>query len=161
MSVENELSLLKEKADILGIEYPKNIGAAKLQLKIDEANTASKANRESKAQVKANKSGLPKGVKLTDQQIRIAQAREPIKVKIANMNSDNSGATTVVATVVNMFMSLSRVVPLDMTIALERCLVEQIEARTYSGGVPELDKNGEPTGNMKTVEKPEYAVARL
>lgn len=160
-TMSEELIELKEKADVLGIEYPKNIGTVKLREKIEAANEESVSKRDVKTKDKAIAGGLPKGVPLTEAQIRIAKAKEPLKVRIANMNADNSGATTVIATVVNMYMNLSRVVPLGMTIALERCLVEQIEAYTYSGSIPEVDKNGDHTGNFVTKELPQYSVARL
>jgi len=154
-----ELSDLKEKADSLGIEYPKNISAAKLQEKIDKANEESLAKRtKGKADPKG---GLPKGVKLTDQQIRVAKAKEPIKVKVANINPDNNSAVSVFAGVLNEHMTLQRVVPLNMEIALERCLVEQIRSRTYTSSVPELDKQGNHTGNFIPKEMPEYAVIEL
>ncbi len=159
--MDNQLEELKEKADILGIQYQKNIGAEKLRLKIEKANEESMANRDTKTKEKATKGGLPKGVKLTDQQIRIAIAKEPLKVRITNMSQDNNGATTVYAGVVNQFMSLSRIIPLNMDIALERCLVEDIENRKFITGVPETDKLGNRTGNFRSQEAPEYAVARL
>ncbi len=155
--MNNELSELKEKADSLNIEYPKNIGATKLQEKIDEANKASQDKRMKK---KASKGGLPKGVKLTDVQIRIAKAKEPLKVKIANLNSDNKGASTVTVGILNDYITLQKVVPLGMDIALERCLVEQIEQKTYSAAKPEFDRSGNPTGNFVVEEDPEYAVVR-
>ena len=161
MNDDNQLEELKEKADILGVPYSKNIGAAKLREKIEEANKLSFEKRETKQKVKASTNGLPKGVKLTDVQIRVAIAKEPIKVRIANMNADNKGSTTVYAGVVNEYMSINRIIPLNMVIALERCLVEQVESRTFSSSVPEIDKSGEPTGNFIVKEEGEYAVVRL
>ena len=156
-----ELSDLKEKADSLGIEYPKNIGFDKLEAKIAKANEESLAKRSKSKTVVNKKGGLPKGVKLTDTQISIAKALEPLKVKIANLNPDNKGATSVVAGILNMYINLQKVVPLNLDIALERCLVEQIKARTYSTGIPEIDKQGNHTGNFITKEQPEYAVVIL
>ena len=156
--MNQELSDLREKADSLGIEYPKNVGFAKLEEKIAEANEKSLAKRNGKKDV--SKSGLPKGVKLTDAQIRIAQAKQPRKIKVANLNADNKGATTVTVGILNDFMSVQKAVPLNKDVVLEECLVQQIEARSFSVGVPELDKNGDNTGNFVVVEQAEYAVIR-
>jgi hypothetical protein len=160
--MNQELSDLKEKADSLGIEYPKNIGVAKLAEKIEAANKESMATRAKTAEVKnIAKKGLPKGVKLTDVQIRTALALEPLKVRITNNNPDNKGATTVVAGLLNMHINLQRAVPLNIPIALERCLVEQIKLRTYSAGIPEVTRDGVHTGNFKVEEHPEYNIAYL
>lgn len=159
--MNDQLEELKEKADILGIQYSKNIGAVKLLEKIDAANAASKEAKEAKAVVKGTKSGgLKKGVKLTDQEIRIAKAKSLSKVKIANLNSQNTGATTVTSGVINQYMSVQRVIPLNMEIALEECLIGEISERTFSASTPEII-NGNNTGNFITKEMKEYAVVRL
>lgn len=148
---ENNRSLaeLRVEADNLGIDYAKNIGLESLNKKV----VAAKAEKEKLAKRK------PK--KLTNAEVNKMKASSLSKVRIANMNKENAGATTVFSGVHNMKMDLARVVPLNMDIALEEALIQDIEGRKML--IPEaiIGKDGSPTGNFKLVEVPEYAVARL
>ncbi len=144
-----DLALLKEEANNLGIDYAKNIGLQNLQKKIDGA-------KGEKAKAKEMK---PK--KLTDAQVSKLKATSLSKVRIVNMNKENASATTVFSGVHNMKIDLARVIPLNMDIALEEALIQDVEKRMML--IPEaiIGKNGSPTGNFKFVEVPEYAVVRL
>jgi len=144
-----KLASLKVEADDLGIDYAKNIGLQTLQKKVDEA----------KGEKKKAKTMAPK--KLTDAQVSKLKATSLSKVRIVNMNKENASATTVFSGVHNMKIDLARVIPLNMDIALEEALIQDVEKRMRL--IPEaiIGKNGSPTGNFKFVEVPEYAVVRL
>ncbi len=143
-----DLGLLRVEADNLGIEYSKNIGFESLNKKIKAAK-----GEKNKAKTMAPK-------KLTNEQVNKLKATSLSKVKIVNMNKENASATTVFSGVHNMKIDLARVIPLNMDIALEEALIQDVEKRKML--IPEaiIGKNGSPTGNFKFVEVPEYAVVR-
>ncbi|RLG27921.1 hypothetical protein DRO03_11070 [Methanosarcinales archaeon] len=148
--VENnrELALLKEEAANLGVDFSKNIGLQTLQKKVDAANK----------EKEGAKTRAPR--KLTNAQVAKMKATSLSKVKIVNMNKDNATATTVFSGVHNMKIDLSRVIPLNMEIALEEALIKDVENRKMR--IPEaiIGKNGSPTGNFRYVDQPEYSVVR-
>lgn len=145
---DKDLAKLKKVADDLGIDYSPNIGFATLEKKIKGAQ------KEKETAKKA----APK--QLTPEQTKIMKAKSLVKVRITNMDKDNSGTTTVFAGVHNMHMDLARVIPLNMDIALEEALVQKVEAYRMLVQVPE-EKDGKKTGNFKMIEAPMYSVARL
>ncbi len=144
-----ELAELRVEADNLGIDYPKNTGLQSLQKKVK----AAEMEKEKAKNVK------PK--KLTDAQVSKLKATSLSKVRIVNMNKENASATTVFSGVHNMKIDLARVIPLNMDIALEEALIQDVEKRMMQ--IPEavIKKDGTPTGNFKYKEVPEYAVVRL
>jgi len=77
------------------------------------------------------------------------------------LDPNNTNSETVFSGVMNEYMTIQRVVPLNFEIALEQALVTDIENRKHITSVPEKDKNGDFTGNFKTIEAPSYAVVRL
>jgi len=145
-----DLALLKEEANNLGVDYANNIGLQSLQKKVDAAKEEKAAGQKKKA---------PK--KLTNDQVSKLKATSLSKVRIVNMNKENASATTVFSGVHNMKIDLARVIPLNMDIALEEALIQDVEKRMML--IPEAikGKNGTLTGNFKFVEVPEYAVVRL
>ncbi len=145
---EVELSELKTIADDLGISYPNNIGILSLTKKIEEA--------------KANKKSHPftKPKKLSKQDVKIMKAKNLIKCKIAVMDPNLVGDTTAFCSCHNMIIDLARYVPLNMNIALEAVLVEDLESRKFITSTPEL-VDGKATGNFVTVSQSTYSVSRL
>ncbi len=143
------LAELKIEADNLGVDYAKNIGLQNLQKKVNGA----------KGEKEKAKKMAPK--KLTNAQVAKLKATSLTKVRIVNMNKENASATTVFSGVHNMKIDLARVIPLNMDIALEEALIQDVEKRMML--IPEaiVGKNGTLTGNFKFVEVPEYAVVRL
>ncbi len=145
-----ELMKLREEADNLGIDYSMNIGASSLAKKIARAE---------KEKEKAKKAP-PK--KLSDIQVRKLKATSLSKVRIMNLDRENASATTVFSGVHNMKIDLARVIPLNMDIALEEALIQDVERRKMMIAEPVLDPvSKKPTGNFKMVEAPMYAVSRL
>ena len=123
------LEELKEKADSLGISYNVKIGAEKLAEKIDKFENPDKAEAEKEAK-------SPKGKKLTPIQEKIMKATALSNVTITNLDPDNSGASTVYACVENEYFTVADVVPLDVPIALEECLIKKIKKFTSLSYVP-------------------------
>lgn len=146
---DKDLEELKKIADDLGVDYSDKIGYETLEKRIKGAK------KEKEAAAKA------KPAKLSPLKVKIMKAKSLKKVRIVNMDKEDAGSTTAFAGVHNMHMDLSRVVPLNMDIALEEALVADLEARKMLVPTPELDNNGKATGNFKMIEAPKYAVARL
>lgn len=145
---KQELDDLKIEAMNLGVNYAKNIGFENLKKKVDEA----------RSEKDAAKKAAPR--KVTNRQIAKMKATSLSKVKVMNLDRENASATTVFTGVHNMRIDLARVVPLNMEIALEEALIQDIENRKMMISEPVLDKQGNKTGNFKIVEAPMYAVTR-
>lgn len=144
------LEELKEKANSLGITFNAKIGADKLAEKIDRFENPEKAE----AIKEANTS---KGKKLTPIQMKIMKATDLSNVTITNLDPDNSGASTVYACVENEYFNVSKVVPLDVPLALEACLIKKIKKMQSIGYVPVV-KDGKNTGTFTHKAIPTYAV---
>ena len=159
--MNNHIDKLKETADSLGVKYSPNIGPNALQKKIDAMEQIEAEKKALTAEPKAAPKVSTKPRKVSDKELSIMKAKNLKKVKIVNMDPQNRAATTVFSGVCNMVMDIQRVVPLNMTIALEECLVNEIENRSYTSSEPEMDKVGDPTGNFVTVAAPVYQVIRF
>ena len=145
---KQDLDGLKVEADNLGVDYAKNIGFENLEKKVKGA----------KAEKERRKVKKPK--KLPPQKIAKMKATSLSKVRIVNLDRENAGATTVYSGVHTMTMDIARVIPLNMDIALEEALIQDIEKRRMLTSEPVIDKQGNKTGNMKVIEAPMYAVTR-
>lgn len=143
------LSDLKTKAESMGVEFAKNIGAESLSKRIAGFEKSKEKSQKAKPR------------KLTRKEEAKIKSTSLSKVRIVNMDRENASAKTVFASVHNMSMDLARVIPLNMDIALEEALIRNIENRKMM--IPEavIGDNGKPTGNFKMVEAAAYAVARL
>ena len=152
MNTLPELEELRAKADELGIEYAKTLGRAKLLEKI-EAFEAERLKPKRKKKVEARP--------LSDTDIKVLKAKSLAKVKITNLDPNNTGASTVVSGVMNEYMPIQRVLPLGVEMAVEEALIKEISNRKHITSIPEQDASGSFTGNHKTIEAPSFAVVRL
>lgn len=92
-------------------------------------------------------------------QRRKAKAMEKFVVTITNRdNRENDHANAAYLGFENQHFSLSRIVPLDIPIELERCLIKQAEACTMTLHKAEI-KNGKRTGNSTPVTVKKYTVS--
>lgn len=161
--MSNHLNKLKETADKLGISYSPNIGATKLEEKIKASESLAvvkdEITAEAKPKAKKPKAKAPK--KLSDLQVKIMKAKNLKKVKIVNLDSQNTSATTVTSGVHNQFFDVAKVIPLNVVCAVASCLLEEVGNRKHIVPTPELDKNGDPTGNFISVEAPSFAITYL
>lgn len=143
-----DLAELKKIADDLGLEYSDRIGYETLEKRIREAKKEKETAKKTKPQT------------VTPEQVKIMKAKNLKKVKITNMDPNNAGQTTVFAGVHNMHMDLARVIPLDMEIALEQALIDNIKQRRTVTAVPHV-VNGKDTGNTVAKEINMYAIEYL
>jgi hypothetical protein len=153
-----ELAALKEEAVELGIQFHTNIGKEKLQDKIDEAINQRANEASAKRKQAKTKDG---GVKLNRIQLMRMKASNLRKVRIVNMARENQGSKTVFGSCHNMYIDMARVLPLDTVIAVEEAILESISMYRQTMDEPVLDKNGNETGNYKSVEKPMYQIIYL
>ena len=166
--MDNHLELLKATADKLGIKYAANIGASALESKIaafEKATADAEAElpEEEKAEKKAKAKAVAKTKpprKLSNIQVKVMKAKSLSKVMIVNLDSQNTGGNSVTSGVHNMYMDVARVLPLGIPIAVEECLIKEIENRRHTVAEPVMDKNGNHTGNYRTISAPTYAVTR-
>ena len=158
--MNTHLDKLKATADTLGISYSPNIGAGKLQDKIDAMEQIDAEKKALTAEAPKPKVASKAPKKLTDVQLRILHAKALKKVKVVNMDPENRAATTAFSGVENMHMAIQRVIPLGKVMGLEECICQELEARSYTSSEPETDKNGVATGNFVTIAAPVYQVIR-
>jgi hypothetical protein len=78
------------------------------------------------------------------------QALLMLKVKITNLNPEESDANTVYAGVVTPYVKAARYIPFDRPWYVEQCLVDKLMTDKVQAFVNEIDPNtGRPTGNKK------------
>jgi hypothetical protein len=137
--------LLKKRLDEAGISYHPNSGIVTLEEKVKELE-------ESKS--KPNKLV---GKKVSDKDVMMMKAKSLVKVNISSMHKDEPNAQAAYASCINQFLTLSKMVPLGVDIALEEALVRFFEEKKMMVPVP--DKDAGP-GNYKYEERPWYNVKR-
>ena len=156
------LEELKQEADALGITYRDNIGAEKLAKKIEdfyqadmEADAVVPAPEpEPKAPVAEESAGKGKEKELTkEQKIRqnIAKAKELAFTKrvvtiSSNDKRESEYQTTCYLSVENQYFGLARIVPLDVPVELENCLIEVAKTTEITLHKDEII-DGRRTGN--------------
>ena len=145
---EKDLAELKVIAEELGVEYADTIGYPTLEKRVKSAQKEKKAAKTAK----------PK--KMSDIQVKVAQAKHLKKVMVTNMDPNNAGQSTVFVSCHNMHMDLARAVPLGMEIALEQALIDAIKMKKAVTSVPHMI-DGRDTGNTVAKEVPMYAIAEL
>jgi len=145
---KTELEQLRAIADDLGISYPNNIGTLSLSDKIE------------KAKKEQNKTKSAKPRKLSNKEEKILRASDLSKVQIAVMDPNLSADTTAFCSCHNMILDLARYAPLNMEIALEESLIQDLENRRFVASQPQI-VDGRPTGNTVAKEMKTYSVSRL
>ena len=143
------LKELKEEADKLGIEYPKNITVEKLEKLINDFE-AERTKPELKKE--ENEEDEPvKKVKGYDQYKRALEKRIEAEKKqfvvITSNDPRDQDDDTVFLSFGNKYFELSRLVPLGQEIWLEKSLVNIAKTTTSLQHINEVDRNGRPTGN--------------
>ena len=97
----------------------------------------------------------------TIQELATEAKAKAFKTKIVTITSndkrDNSETNSIYVTCENQFFSKSRVVPLDIAIELEQCLIDTIREIKMVIHKPEL-VNGKPTRNHIPVEVRKYSI---
>ena len=160
--MEKTLEELRAEADALGIEYPKTMGATKLAQKIEEHYRAIEGEadiavaKEDAVEEEVGfmpKGGNPAGKKDPETAWRehVAEKKKAALAKrvvtvTSNDKRDNDMVTAEYISVENQYFAISRLVPLDVPVELEQCLIDQAEATMIPMAVDEY-VNGQRTGN--------------
>jgi len=160
--MEKTIDELRTEADQLGIKYSQNIGAAKLSAKIEEFYKNQSAGgsvdklveKAEEADVKSTKKDGPKGL----QEIRKEAMATRVVTLTLNDKKENDKATVAPLSVENAYFGVSKLVPLDMPVELENCLIELAQSLKCTAFTDEI-VNGKRTGNHKISLVRKYVVS--
>ena len=167
---------LLEQANTLGLDFHSNIPTPKLQALVDDAmGPAVKSDEElaemdsptvepGTAPVKA-RSRVPEKP-MTKQQLfrkRLLETKrkayEKRVVTITNKdNRENEVMTTVHLSVENQHFGISKIVPLDIPVELEQCLIDLAESTMMTLHKDEII-GGKRTGNKRAVPTKKFAIS--
>ena len=161
--MDKTLEELKAEADVLGVVYSGNIGAAKLADKIEAYYTSQSAGDfvKVKEDVKEEKETPQKKQSNAEQVERdMIQASKAaaMATKIVTISSndkrDNDVTTSVYLSMENQHFSVAKYVPLDIPVELEECLIEVAKSTYITLHTDEI-LDGKRTGNKipKSVRK--------
>lgn len=146
---ELNLEDLRAEADELGMDYAKTLGAVKLSEKLEKF-------KEEKKEEKS-----PKVKKLSKAEVSKMKANSISKVIISNLDQTNTGASTVYACVENEYISIARVLPLDVEIYVEAALIECIKDMKTVSHRPKKEASGRLGTVATPTETPMYAVSKV
>ena len=131
--MDKTLEELKAEADVLGVEYSKNIGAAKLAEKIEAYYTSQsagdfvKVKEEPKEEAKPEAKGKD-SAEVAERKMIAAAKDAAMQTKIVTISSndkrDNDVTTSVYLSCENQHFGIAKYVPLDIPVELEVCLIE-------------------------------------
>ena len=159
---EMSLEELKQTATLYGVSYKGNISKEKLKLLIEEV----KKERPKSVGVELvddfeepiedpdfdeeyDKTISKKPKKGEIDELRY-QALLMLKVRITNLNPEESDSSTVYAGVVTPYVRAARYIPFDRVWYVEQCLVDKLMTDKIQVFVNELDpRTGRPNGNKK------------
>lgn len=167
--MEKTIEELRAEADALGITYNPTIGAVKLAEKIEQhyknlsAGDSVKVKEETVEEVKDT---VSKGKELTAEQKlreRVGQAKvAAMKTKIVTISSndkrDSEWTTTAYLSMENQHFGISRIVPLDIPVELELCLIEVAKTTMITLHKDEII-NGKRTGNKVPTRTRKYNIS--
>lgn len=144
-----ELKTLKEEAKNLSIEFANNITMEKLQEKVDKFYESG-----SKGDVVKSKPEEPKK-EVTTLRGKIAQAKaKAFKKRVVTISNndkrENDVMTTCFLGMENQYFGISKIVPLDIPVELEECLISIAKDTTISMHKDEV-VDGKRTGNKTTI----------
>ena len=155
--LKDELTLLKERADKMGITYHPSIGIEKLKEKIDEALCTTNSTEVKAEEVDAG------GETESQRRTRLNQeARILRRVRITCMNPNRKAWTSDVFSLSNSVIgTIKRCVPFDTEEGthVEDIIVEHIKSRMFRTSYVVKDSRGREIRRNKLVK--EYAVEEL
>jgi len=158
---EQELAALKIDADELGITYNANIGIDKLKEKIADASAKSEPEKEEvikKPKVIKDPKG---GRKMTNLEAIISRAKNLVKCKVTNLDAGEAKLKSAYVCAGNQDFEVARVIPFNVPIGLQQCLIEKLKQDKMIQFVDEYDQNGRKTGNETHELVNKYAVEIL
>ena len=152
---EDELTVLKRQADVMGVRYHPSIGADTLKAKLEEARTkTAEENTAKQAAVTAKHSEEAKKLK------RIREARELVRVRITCMNPLKKEYEGEIFSVGNSEIpTITKFVQFEREYHVPRIMLNMIKNRKYQTFIEERTPNGGKVKRGKLIR--EYAVEEL
>ncbi len=156
-----ELSIeeLKSQASLYGIDYPGNVSKAKLAEKINafkastpdiEPTGSAVSSDEADDDYETESGWQPKRVTKKEIKELKFQALLMLKVRITNLNPEESDSSTVYAGVVSQYFKAARYIPFDKVWYVEQCLVDKLMTDKIQVFVNDIDpRTRRPNGNKK------------
>lgn len=172
---------LLDQANTLGLEFHKNIPTEKLRAliaesqgpavkpdeELEELDTVSNDPPKQESSAPAAPSMLDSMTNSANPKVRlrarVAKAKkDAMKTSVVTItnkdNRENDVMTTVLLSVENQHFSVSKLVPLDIPIELEECLINVAERTMMTLHKDEI-KNGRRTGNKVPVTVKKFALS--
>lgn len=152
---EDELTVLKRQADIMGVRYHPSIGVEALRAKLEEARSKTESeDRAKNAAVNQLKSAEAEKLK------RIRAARELVRVRITCMNPLKKEYEGEIFSVGNSEIpTITKFVQFEREYHVPRIMLNMIRNRKYQTFIEERTPNGGKVKRGKLVR--EYAIEEL
>ena len=152
---EDELTVLKRQADIMGVRYHPSIGVEALRAKLEEARSKTETeDRAKNAAVNQLKSAEAEKLK------RIRAARELVRVRITCMNPLKKEYEGEIFSVGNSEIpTITKFVQFEREYHVPRIMLNMIKNRKYQTFFEERTPNGGKVKRGKLIR--EYAVEEL
>lgn len=158
----DELTLLKRRADKLGVSYSNNIGLETLKERVAKAM---EGNKEPKAQEEAEGESADKVQSLVELRAeKRKEAMKLIRIRYTNMNSRKKDVPGEFFTVANGIVgTIKRYVPYGEAAEngwhVENAIYKMMKRRTFTTTVTKRDDKGRPYNT--SVERKEFAIEVL
>jgi hypothetical protein len=164
MSNEERQALLDE-ANALGLEFPSNIPSAKLEAMIAESQGPAVKEEEEDAPAEEATPApkvTPKNARHA-RRLQIKNAKDAaMKTRVVTITNkdkrENEVMTTVHLSCENQHFGVSKIVPLDIAVEVEQCLIDIAEGTMMTLHKDEI-KNGQRTGNKVAVPTKKFIVS--
>ena len=134
---KDELTLLKQRADLLGINYSNNIGVEKLKERIEAATQKTETEEEEPE------------IKLTERQEYIREATKLVRLRITNNNPAKREMPGEIFTVANgVIGTIRKYIPYDHTSEngyhVPYVIYKMLKRKTYNSIVSRRNEQGVP-----------------
>ncbi len=155
---EVTIAELKSKALLYGLSFPGNISKVKLIAQIDEFLSGTTDVEEVGAYVSEDDEddyetfGVEKAKRVTKKEVKELkfQALLMLKVRITNLNPEETDSPTVYAGVVSQYFRAARYIPFDRVWYVEQCLVDKLMTDKIQVFVNDIDPSTRrPNGNKR------------
>lgn len=167
MTNVNRQQLLDEATE-LGLDFPPNVKTYKLQVMIAEAKGEPVPIQETAPRSPAVKDDVTENTSAPKSKVilkreRIAKLRKAAFatqiVTITNKdNRENEHMTTVRVSFENQYFGLSKIIPLDIRVEIEKALLDIITSTTMTLHKDEI-AGGKRTGNKIATTVPKFAIS--
>lgn len=167
MTPEQELALLKQKADTLGLKYSNNIKPETLRQKINDAMDGKKDADNGSGETGDNDSTKGKSIAQIHQEERERQSKDMMKLvrcQIYNLNPHKADLQGEIVTVANRFVgTVRKMIPFgeqtEGGFHIPYILYKELKGRKYQQIRPKKLENGQTI--MESRDVPEYQIIEL